>query len=145
MAAVKKGDTIRIHYKGRLEDGTVFDSTDGGASLELTIGRGEFLAGLEEGVLGMEPGGSKTLLIPAEEGYGMHKDERVFEYERERLPEGLQPKVGLEMQMYRADGLPVTVRLVEVSEKTVTMDCNHPLAGKNLIFDITLEEIVSEK
>ena len=143
MAAVKKGDTIRIHYRGRLEDGTVFDSTDGGASLELTVGKGEFLAGLESGLLGLETGKTKTLFIPAEEGYGVHKKERVFEYDRSRLPEGFQPTVGQQMQMYRADGQAVTVTLVGVSESTVTMDCNHPLAGKNLIFDITLEEIVS--
>ncbi|MEJ2696556.1 MAG: peptidylprolyl isomerase [Candidatus Sulfobium sp.] len=142
MTAVKKGDTIRIHYKGKLEDGTVFDSTEGGASLELTVGNGEFLAGLENGVMGMEAGESKTLFIPAEEGYGQHKKERVFEYDRNKLPEGFQPAVGLQMQMYRADGMPVTVTLVGVSESTVTMDCNHPLAGKNLIFDITLEDIV---
>lgn len=142
MGEVKKGDTIRIHYRGRLEDGTVFDSTDGGASLELTIGNGEFLAGLENGVMGMKTGESKTLFIPAEEGYGPHRKERVFEYDRKNLPEGVQPAVGQQMQMYRADGLPVTVTLVKVSESTVTMDCNHPLAGKNLIFDITLEEIV---
>lgn len=142
MAVVKKGDTIRIHYKGRLEDGTVFDSTEGGASLEFTVGKGEFLAVLENGVLGMEPGKSKTLYIGAEEGYGLHKKERVFEYDRGKLPEGVQPVVGQQMQMYRADGLPITVTLVGVSESTVTMDCNHPLAGKNLIFDITLEEIV---
>jgi peptidylprolyl isomerase len=142
MTVVKKGDTVRIHYKGRLEDGTVFDSTDGGASLEFTVGRGEFLAGLENGVIGMETGASRTLFIPAEEGYGLRNKERVFEYDRKKLPEGFQPTEGQQMQMYRADGMPVTVTLVGVSELTVTMDCNHPLAGKNLIFDITLEEIL---
>ena len=125
MAAVKNGDTIRIHYKGRLEDGTVFDSTEGGASLELTVGKGEFLAALERGVLGMELGSSKTLFIPAEEGYGLHNKERVFDYDRKKLPEGLQPQIGQQMQMYRADGLPVTVTLVGVSESTVTMDCTN--------------------
>jgi peptidylprolyl isomerase len=142
MAVVKKGDTVRIHYKGKLEDGTVFDSTEGGASLEFTVGKGEFLSGLENGVIGMETGTSKTLFIPAEEGYGLHKKDRVFEYDRKKLPEGFQPVEGQQMQMYRADGLPVSVTLVGVSESTVTMDCNHQLAGKNLIFDITLEEIV---
>jgi peptidylprolyl isomerase len=142
MAVVKKGDTVRIHYKGKLEDGTAFDSTEGGASLEFTVGKGEFLSGLENGVIGMETGTSKTLFIPAEEGYGLHRKDRVFEYDRKKLPEGFQPVEGQQMQMYRADGLPVSVTLVGVSESTVTMDCNHQLAGKNLIFDITLEEIV---
>ena len=142
MTAVKKGDTIRIHFVGKLEDGTVFDSSEGGASLEIKVGDGEFLAGIEKGVLGMEVGEKKTITIPAEEGYGLHHKERVFEYDRSRLPEGQDPVIGQQLQMYRADGKPVMVTVAGIGEKTVTMDCNHPLAGKNLIFDITLDEIV---
>jgi FKBP-type peptidyl-prolyl cis-trans isomerase 2 len=141
MAAVKEGDTIRIHFTGRLEDGTVFDTSDGGASLEIKVGGGEFLPGLEKGVIGMNVGEKKTIPIPADEGYGKHLEERVFDYDRSKLG-GLEPEVGRQLQMYRADGQPVLVTIVGMTETTVRMDCNHPLAGKNLVFDITLEEIV---
>ena len=141
MAKVKEGDTIRIHFVGKLSDGTVFDTSEGGASLEIKVGGGEFLAGLEKGVLGMSAGERKTIRIAAGEGYPYH-EERVFEYDRSRLPEGMGAEVGQQFQMFRADGQPITVRVAGVGEKTVTLDCNHPLAGKDLIFDITLEEIV---
>ena len=141
MAIVKEGDTVRIHFVGKLADGTVFDTSEGGASLEIKVGGGEFLPGIEKGVLGMTAGEKKTIIIDSGEGYPYHK-ERVFEYDRSRLPEGLNASVGQQFQMFRADGQPVTVRIIGVNEKTVTLDCNHPLAGKELIFDITLEEIV---
>jgi len=142
MATVREGDTIRIHFVGKLEDGAVFDSSEGGASLEIKVGGGEFLAGLEKGVLGMNIGEKRTIKIPAEEGYGLHHEDRVFEYDRSRFPEGFVPAVGQQMQMYRADGKPVMVTIADITDTAVRMDCNHPLAGKNLIFDITLEEIL---
>lgn len=144
MSEVKKGDLIRIHYKGKLEDGTLFDTSEGGASLEFRVGDGEFLPGLEKGVLGMRTGDSRTLTLTPEEGYGPHQAGRVFEWEKGRMPEGFKAEIGQQLQMYRADGMPVTVTVVGISESSFTMDCNHPLAGKNLIFDITLEEIVAE-
>jgi peptidylprolyl isomerase len=142
MTVVKSGDTVRIHYTGKLEDGSVFDSSEGGASLEFKVGGGEFLAGLEKGLIGMNVGESRTILIPAEEAYGPHKKERVFEYDRSRLPQDVKIEAGQQLQMYRADGMPITVTIVVASEKTVTMDCNHPLAGRNLVFHIVLEEVV---
>ena len=141
MTTVKEGDTIRIHFVGKLADGTVFDTSEDGASLEIKVGGGEFLPGLEKGVLGMSTGESKTIRIAAGEGYPYRK-ERVFEYDRSRLPGGIRTEVGQQFQMYRADGQPVVVTVAGVNEKTVTLDCNHPLAGKDLTFDITLEEIV---
>ncbi len=140
---VKTGDTIRIHYTGRLEDGTVFDSSAGGASLELTIGKGEFIAGLEEGVIGMKPGDVKTIFMACDKAYGEHQSERVFLFHRNRLPDDFHAEIGQQMQMYRADGMPVNVTVVAKSDEGYTMDCNHPLAGKNLIFEVTLEEIVA--
>lgn len=142
MAAVEEGDTVRLKYTGKLEDGSVFDTSEGGASLEFKVGAGEFLAGLEKGVIGMGIGESKTIMIPAEEGYGLHKSERIFEWDRSRIPEGMDVAVGRQLQLYRADGQPVLVTVVGLSDTIVTMDCNHPLAGKNLVFDITLDEIV---
>jgi peptidylprolyl isomerase len=138
----KKGDTVRIQYRGKLEDGTVFDTSEGGSPLEFKVGDGEFLPGLEKGVVGMNVGESKTIRIPAREGYGLHKEERIFEWDRSRLPGGFDVSVGQQLQMYRADGMPIMVTVVGFSDTSVTMDSNHPLAGKNLIFDITLEDIV---
>ncbi len=142
MAIVKEGDTIRVHYTGKFEDGTVFDSSEGGASLEVRLGGGSFIPGFEEGVIGMSTGETKTIFIPMEKGYGLRNKDMVFEFDRSKAPENFNPQVGQQLQMYRADGVPVMVTVVALSEKSVTMDCNHPLAGKNLIFDITLEEIL---
>lgn len=142
MAAVKEKDTVRIHYIGRLEDGSVFDSSEGGASLELKLGLGEFLPGLEKGLIGMNTGEKKTIVVPAEEGYGLHYAERVFDYDSSKLPSDFVPEVGKKMNMYRADGMPIMVTVAGISGTSVTLDCNHPLAGKTLIFDVTLEEIL---
>jgi len=144
MAQVKEGDRIRIHYIGKLEDGCVFDSSEGGASLELKIGRGEFIKGLEEGVIGMVPGESRSICMPPEKAYGPYLQEKVFEFHKDRIGEGVTPEVGQLMQLYRADGLPITIKVLEKTETGYIMDANHALAGKNLIFDVTLEEIVTD-
>lgn len=142
MIRVKEGDTIVIEYTGKLEDGTVFDSTDGKNPLEFTVGEGEVIPGLEKGVIGMSPGESKTIVIPAEEGYGPRLKERVRELDRKRVPENFYPEVGQQLQMYRADGLPVVGTVVAVSETSLTMDYNHPLAGKTLKFEARLLAII---
>lgn len=142
MAAVKQGDTIRVHYIGRLDDGTVFDSSEGHPPLEFTVGRGEVIPGLEQGVVGMSIGETKTITIPAELAYGLYMKERVFEMDRKKMPGNFDIEVGLRLQMYRADGMPIMATVLDISENTLTMDCNHPLAGKTLIFDTTLVEII---
>ena len=142
MANAKEGDTVRVHYSGKLEDGTVFDTSEDGASMEFKIGAGELLKAFEEGVAGMAIGETKTIQIPAEEAYGPRKDEMVFEFDRTRAPENFDAEIGQELQMYRADGKPVTLTVIGKSEKSFTMDCNHSLAGKNLTFDVRLEEIL---
>ena len=142
MAIVKEGDTIRVHYTGKLEDGTVFDTSEDGASMEFKVGKGELLKAFEQGVVGMSVGETKTIQIPAEEAYGLRKDEMVFEFDRSRAAENFEAEIGQQLQMYRADGQPVSITVVGKSEKSFTMDCNHPLAGKDLIFDVRLEEIL---
>lgn len=142
MANAKVGDTVRVHYTGKLEDGTVFDTSEDGASMEFKIGTGELLKAFEEGVVGMAIGETKTIQIPAEEAYGPRKDEMVFEFDRTRAPENFDAEIGQELQMYRADGKPVTLTVIGKSEKSFTMDCNHSLAGKNLTFDVRVEEIL---
>ncbi len=140
MSIVKEGDTVRIHYVGKFEDGTVFDSSEGGASLEMKLGKSEFIQGLEEGLIGMKAGEKKTIHVTAGKAYGTHHADRVFEYDRSKLGE-IDPQIGQQLQMYRADGQPVPVTVTGISGNTVTFDCNHPLAGKNLIFEVVLEEI----
>jgi peptidylprolyl isomerase len=140
MSKVKNGDTVRIHYIGRLEDGTVFDSSDEGTSLEFKVGDGEFLKGLEEGVVGMSLGESKEIRI--NEAYGPHNKQMVFEYDRKKAPENFNPEIGQRIDMFRADGMPIAVTVTGKTETAFIMDCNHPLAGKNLIFDIKVEEII---
>ncbi|MBI1810820.1 MAG: peptidylprolyl isomerase [Nitrospirae bacterium] len=142
MAKVKEGDTISIHYTGKLEDGTVFDSSEGGAPLEFKVGGGAFLKGLEDGAIGMGIGDEKTIRIPAEEGYGIYMKEKVFEFGRDRAPENFDSEIGQQLQMYRADGMPITVKVTGKTEKAFIMDCNHPWAGKNLVFEIKLVEIL---
>lgn len=142
METVKEGDTIVIEYKGKLEDGTVFDSTEGKNPLEFTVGEGEVIPGLEKGVLGMAQGESRNIVIPTEEGYGPHLKERVCELDKKKVPENFHPEVGQQLQIYRADGLPIMGTVVAMSGTSFTMDYNHPLAGKTLIFETTILEIL---
>ncbi|BCB95106.1 peptidyl-prolyl cis-trans isomerase [Dissulfurispira thermophila] len=142
MKTVKQGDTIRVHYTGRLEDGTVFDSSENRPPLEFTVGEGEVISGLERGVVGMNIGETKIITIPPELGYGHYMKERIFEMDRKKMPGNFNIDVGLRLQMYRADGMPVMVTVIGISENTLTMDANHPLAGKTLIFETKLVEIV---
>lgn len=145
MSIVKQGDTVRIHYVGKLGDGTIFDSSEGGASLELRLGRGEFIPGLEEGLIGMGVGERKTIVMPAAKAYGEHFTERVFEYDRARLEGMNAPQIGQQIQMYRADGHPIVAMVTGLSESKITLDCNHPLAGKELTFEVVLEEILADE
>ena len=142
MAIAKKGDTVRVHYTGKLEDGTVFDTSEDGASMEFKVGSGELLKAFEKAVIGMSIGDKKTIKISMEEAYGPRKEEMVFEYDRARAPENFDAEIGQQLQMYRADGQPVNITVIAKSEKSFTMDCNHALAGKDLIFDVRLGEIL---
>ena len=142
MAIAKEGDTVRVHYTGKLEDGTVFDTSENGASLEFKVGSGDLLKAFEQGVIGMSIGEKKTIKIPMEEAYGPRREEMIFEFDKARAPENFDAEIGQELQMYRADGKPVNITVLAKSEKSFTMDCNHALAGKDLIFDVRLEEIL---
>lgn len=142
MATVKEGDRVKVHYTGKLEDGTIFDSSRDGTPLEFTVGKAELIKGFDRGVIGMSAGESKTIKISAEDAYGPHNKERVFEFNRDRSPRDFDPPIGQQVHMQRVDGQPVVVTVIDKSDKSFTMDSNHPMAGKNLTFDITLVEIV---
>lgn len=142
MSDAKKGDTVKVHYTGRLDDGSVFDSSLDGEPLKFIIGEGHVIQGFEEAVEGMSPGEKKTVRIEFEKAYGPHYDEGVIVVERSGLPEDLKPKVGDVLQIPQHDGDPLIVTVKEITDTTITLDANHPLAGKDLIFEIELMEIL---
>lgn len=141
MSQAKNGDTVKVHYTGALQDGTVFDSSESRGPLEFTLGRGQIIQGFEEAVLGMNPGESKTAQISADQAYGPHRPEMVLVVNRQQIPDDLDPQVGQELQIRREDGNAFAVKVTEISETDVTLDANHPLAGKDLTFTIELVEI----
>ena len=141
MAAAQLGDTVRVHYTGKLEDGTVFDSSEGASPLEFTLGQGQLIPGFEQGVIGMEPGDTRTLNIPADQAYGPHRPEGIIDVNRTELPLNLPLEVGMQLQATQEGGQVVNLTVTEIGDETVKMDGNHPLAGKDLTFDIQLMEI----
>ncbi len=138
----KDGDIVQVQYTGKLADGTVFDSSVGGDPLEFTLGKGQMIPGFEKAVRGMKAGEKKTFTIPAAEAYGQRKDNLTSEVSRDKLPSGMAPTVGQQLQTKLADGTVITVVITKVTETTVTIDANHPLAGKDLTFEIELLKII---
>jgi peptidylprolyl isomerase len=140
MAEAKRGDTVRVHYKGTLDDGSVFDSSEGREPLEFTIGGGQVIAGFDQGVTGMSPGDERTINIPSSDAYGEVQAELLLRVPRDQFPPDVTPEVGQQLQM--SDGqqtFVVTVR--DVADDAVLLDANHPLAGKALTFELTLVDI----
>ena len=144
-AVAKNGDTVKVHYTGKLQNGTVFDTSTGSGPLEFTLGQGQTIPGFEQAVIGMQVGESKTVTIPVDQAYGPYYDDMVLEVERDELPEDLEPEVGMQLQMNQGDGGIMIVTITEVSEATIKIDANHPLAGQDLTFDIELVEIVASQ
>ncbi|WP_404406346.1 peptidylprolyl isomerase [Pelagibacterium halotolerans] len=143
MTQAKHGDTVRIHYTGRLTDGTEFDSSKDREPLEFQLGSGQIISGLDNQVQGMNEGESATVTIPADEAYGQHRPEGVQTVPRERIPEGVDVSPGARLQATGADGRAMTLTVVNSTEEEVTVDANHPLAGKDLVFDVELIEVVN--
>lgn len=141
MAQAKTGDTVKVHYTGKLDDGTVFDSSVDREPLQFTIGQGQLIPDFEQAVIGMNPDESKTVQIPADKAYGPHREDMVIKVERSNLPADLDPKVDQKLQMRHPDGQATVVTVTEVNDADITLDGNHPLAGKDLTFDIQLTEI----
>ena len=142
MAQVKHGDTVRVHYTLTLEDGKIVDSSTNREPLQFTIGEGQVIPGFEQAVIGMNTGESKTANVPADKAFGPRHEELVLKLDRTQLSEDFKPKVGQQAQIRQADGQTTAVTVTDVSESSVTLDANHPLAGKDLTFDIQLQEIV---
>lgn len=142
MSEAKPGDTVRIHYTGTLTDGSQFDSSAGRDPLEFTVGGGQIIPGLDREIAGMKVGERKTVNVPCDEAYGQHNPTAMQEVPRASLPAEIEPEVGKRLQAVTQDGSQITVVITAVNENSVTMDANHPLAGKDLIFDVELVEIV---
>jgi peptidylprolyl isomerase len=142
MPQAGNGDTVRVHYTGKFDDGEVFDTSSGREPLEFTMGSGQLIPGFDRAVDGMSPGESKTVEIQAEEAYGPHREEMVLEVDRTQVPPELDPKVGERLEIKQQDGRSVPVTVTAVTDSQVVLDGNHPLAGKTLIFQIELVEIV---
>lgn len=142
MSKVKEGDTVKVHYTGKLTDeGSVFDSSRDREPLEFTLGEGQLIPGFEEAVVGMEEGDSTTIDLDSEDAYGERREDLELEVSKSDLPDNIEPEVGMQLQMQQQqNGQAVPVQITAVEDDYVKLDANHPLAGKNLTFDIELVE-----
>lgn len=142
MDQVKQGDTVKVHYTGKLEDGTVFDSSREREPLTVNVGAGEVIPGFEKGLVGMNVGDSRTLELEPTEAYGQRRDDLVVQVDSKQFPEHISPKIGERLQVRQPDGSLVNVEITNIEENMVTLDANHPLAGEKLVFDVEVLDIV---
>ena len=141
MSTAKVNDKVKVHYTGKLSSGEVFDSSVDREPIEFVVGGGQMIKGFDDGVLGMALNEKKTLNIPAEQAYGESNPALIQTLERTQLPPDLKPEVGQTLVAGSPEGQEMHVQVTELTEATITIDANHPLAGKELIFDIELVEI----
>lgn len=141
VIAAKKGDLVKVHYKGTLTDNTVFDSSLEREPIEFTVGAGQMIAGFDKAVEGMAIGDNKKVEIPSAEAYGEVSQDAIIEVEKTQLPQEMTPEVGMQLQAQDPNGQTQILNIVEVMENSVKLDANHPLAGKDLIFEIELVSV----
>lgn len=141
MATAKQGDTVHVHYTGRLEDGTVFDSSKGKSPIEFVLGTGHVIPGFEKAVEGLSEGEQVSATIPSEDAYGLRSEELVMNVPVENFPNEATPAVGQRFEMSTPDGQKVPVTVTDVGDETVEIDANHPLAGRKLEFDLELVKV----
>lgn len=142
MKQAQKGDTVKVHFKGTLDDGTVFADSKDGEPVQFTIGEGALIPGFEEETVGMSEGDQKSVRLEAERAFGHKRDELVSTVPRNAIPDNIDLSVGLQLQMNSSSGQPVQVVVTDVAEEEITIDANPPLAGHPLTFDIELVEVV---
>ncbi len=138
---IKNGDKIKVEYTGTLEDGTVFDTSEGREPLEFQAGSGQVIKGFDNAVIGMEVGEEKKVEMPPSEAYGEYDPNLIKKIPLDKLPPGEEPKPGMVLELRTSDGIGFPARITEVAEKEITIDLNHPLAGKTLIFEIKVLDI----
>ena len=142
MDQAKDKDKVKVHYTGKLEDGTVFDSSIEREPLEFTVGENQVIKGFDKGVVGMEIGDSKTLTIAPEDAYGLTREDMIVEVNKNQIPKDVDPSIGQKLKIQQPpNGEAVPVTIIGVAEDTVTIDANHPFDGKTLVFDVELVEI----
>jgi peptidylprolyl isomerase len=141
MSQVKEGDNISLHYTGTLDDGTVFDSSDGREPLSFTVGSGEVIQGFDEGVRGMEVGETRDIQIPPDQAYGEYYDELVRIVPRQAFPEEMTPAIGMTLELELPSGQSLPVRIIDIEGDEITLDANHLLAGETLNFKIHIVNI----
>ena len=137
---IEAGKTVKVHYKGTLDDGSVFDNSEGRDPIEFQMGSGSLIPGFEAAVAEMEIDETRSVTIPSAEAYGDVNEDMVGEIPRSNLPDDIEPEVGMVLSMQSPDG-EMPVRVVAVDEENLTLDANHPLAGQNLTFELTLIEV----
>ncbi len=142
MSQVKQNDTVKVHYTGKLKDGQVFDSSvERGEPVEFQLGQGQLIPGFEKGLIDMKVNEKKTVTIPKEEAYGEPRADLVQEVDKSQLPDEIKPEVGMGLVSKSPDGREMNLIVKDVKENTIVVDGNHPLAGKDLIFDLEVVEI----
>ncbi len=141
MSTIKNGDTVKVHYTGTLSDGEVFDSSINRDPLQFTLGQGQLIPGFEKAIIGLAVGETTTTNIPSAEAYGDHNPQMEITVQQDQLPEGMTPEVGMQLQLNQPDGQPIPCLVTKVEGDAVTIDANHPLAGKDLTFNIEIVEI----
>jgi peptidylprolyl isomerase len=142
MTKAKSGDIVRIHYTGMLTDGTKFDSSKEREPLQFEVGAGKVLPGLDKQVVGMSVGDVQTIKIPAEEAFGQHDPHKIQKVPRSNVPADLDVRPGTQLQAQSSGGTPMTISVVDVNSEEITVDANHPLAGRDVVFEVELTEIV---
>ena len=142
MALAKAGDTVQVHYTGRLDDGTVFDSSVGGEPIEFVLGAHHVIPGFEDGVTGMEVGETKTILSPSDQAYGPRMEEMVLTIPRDQVPPHITLELGEMLELSQPSGETIAVQITSLTDTIVTLDGNHPLAGADLTFDLQLANIL---
>jgi len=141
MSQVKENDTVKVHYTGKLADGQVFDTSEGKEPIEFTLGQGQLIPGFEKGLIDMKVNEKKTVTIPKDEAYGEPRQELIQEVQKDQLPEEIKPEVGMGLVSKTPDGREMNLVVAEVKDETIVVDGNHPLAGKDLVFDLEVVEI----
>ncbi|MCF8368931.1 MAG: peptidylprolyl isomerase [Bacteroidales bacterium] len=145
MHKVKEGSTVKVHYTGKLKDGSVFDSSEGRDPLAFTMGAGMMIPGFENGVMGMTLNEEKSVTIQPKDAYGEVREDMIAQVEKKLLPKEIDPKIGMELMSQTPDGQQLIVKIIEVKEDAILVDANHALAGKELTFDIKVVEITDPK
>jgi peptidylprolyl isomerase len=141
MSKTKAGDKVKVHYNGTLEDGTVFDTTSGREPFEFTLGNGEVISGFDQAVEGMAVGEKQQVSLKPDEAFGEYHEDLVLEVSRSQLPEDIDPHVGMALQAKDPEGNVTRMNIIKVSDEIVTLDSNHPMAGKKVNFEIKLVSI----